>query len=97
MSVSTIFILATCYYFKIVSSLPIESAMPLLRQNISANTQYYGDTSTSPNTLVLDWDDEELSENVKNLGELDAIMYVCFENVDCNLTSIFGQNGRCYI
>jgi len=51
--------------------------MPLLEQNISANAQYY--TSTSPHALVLDWDDKELSEDVKNLGELDAIMYVCFE------------------
>jgi len=69
--------------------------MPLLRQNISANTQYYA--STTPNALVLDWDDDELSENVKNLGELDAIMYVCFENVVYNLIFTFGQNGGCYI
>jgi len=69
--------------------------MPLLRQNISANTQYY--PSTSPNALVLDWDDDELSENVKNLGELDAIMYVRFENVVYELIFTFGQNGGCYI
>ena len=66
--------------------------MPLLEQNISANAQYY--TSTSPHALVLDWDDEELSEDVKNLGELDAIMYVCFENVDCNLTFIIWAEWR---
>lgn len=56
--------------------------MPLLRQNISANisanAQYY--TSTSPNALVLDWDDDELPEIVKNLEKLDAIMYVYLEN-----------------
>jgi hypothetical protein len=53
--------------------------MPLLEQNISGNSQYY--TSTKPNASVLDWDDEELPEEVKNLVELDVIVYVFFENI----------------
>lgn len=40
---------------------------------------------------MLDWDDKDLSEDVKNLGGLDAIMYVCFENVDCNYPSYLGR------
>jgi len=57
----------------------IESAIPLLEQNISENAQYY--TLTKPHALVLDWNVEELPEEVRALGELDAIVYVFFENV----------------
>jgi len=50
----------------------VESAIPLLEQNISENSQYY--TLTKPHALVLDWGDQELPEEVRNLGELDAIV-----------------------
>ncbi|KAH9479687.1 Protein-lysine N-methyltransferase EFM3 [Psilocybe cubensis] len=50
----------------------VESAMPLLEENISINDIYY--KSNPPKALVLDWDDEELPEAVKTLQNLDAIV-----------------------
>ena len=48
------------------------SAMPLLEQNISANAHYC--PSTAPKALVLDWDDEELPKEVRDLESLDVIV-----------------------
>ncbi|KAF8972670.1 putative methyltransferase-domain-containing protein [Flammula alnicola] len=50
----------------------VDSAMPLLEENISSNSQYY--QSASPEARVLDWDDEELPEGIKNIDRLDAIV-----------------------
>jgi hypothetical protein len=49
----------------------IATAMPLLEQNITENSQYY--LSTSPRAFVLDWD-EELPDEVTNVASLDIIM-----------------------
>jgi len=46
--------------------------MPLLKQNISTNAKHY--TSAKPQALVLDWDDDELPDEVKDVGGLDAIV-----------------------
>jgi hypothetical protein len=46
--------------------------MPLLEENITANSGYF--QSTKPQATVLDWDDEDLPEDIKNLQGLDAIV-----------------------
>jgi hypothetical protein len=46
--------------------------MPLLEQNISANTHYC--PSTALKALVLDWDDEELPKEVQDLENLNVIV-----------------------
>ncbi|KAI9067953.1 hypothetical protein FKP32DRAFT_1643182 [Trametes sanguinea] len=53
----------------------LESAMPLLEHNVSANATLFNTTSTRPRPLVLDWDAEELPEAVRavELG-FDAIV-----------------------
>ena len=49
------------------------SAMPLLMQNISTNEKYY--LSGAPKPIVLDWDDEDLPEEVTSLqDDFDAIV-----------------------
>jgi hypothetical protein len=48
------------------------SAMPLLEQNISANAHYC--PSTTPKASVLDWDDEELPKEVRDLENLNVIV-----------------------
>jgi len=46
--------------------------MPLIQQNISANSHYF--LSVTPRALVLDWDDEVLPPEVLNLRALDIIV-----------------------
>lgn len=46
--------------------------MPLLEQNISANAHYC--PSTAPKASVLDWDDEELPKEVRDLANLNVIV-----------------------
>jgi protein N-lysine methyltransferase METTL21D len=48
--------------------------MPLLEQNISANAHYC--PSTTPKASVLDWDDEELPKEVRDLENLNVIVWV---------------------
>ena len=48
------------------------SAMPLLEQNISANTHYC--PSTTPKASVLNWDDEELPKEVQGFENLNVIV-----------------------
>jgi len=50
----------------------VPSAMPLLECNISTNAHYC--PSTTPKALVLDWDDEELPNEVLDLENLNAIL-----------------------
>lgn len=51
-----------------------ESAIPLLERNIAASSGYY--QSATPEALVLDWDDDEFPEAIKNLDGFDVILYV---------------------
>jgi hypothetical protein len=54
----------------------IASAMPLLEQNISNNQHTF---TTSPKAVVLDWDDEDLPQDVTSLEDgLDAIVLVLY-------------------
>ena len=58
--------------FQLYPKLCIESAIPLLSFNISFNQSLY--PNNVPRADVLDWN-EELSESVKSLGKIDAILY----------------------
>ncbi|KAF9054605.1 putative methyltransferase-domain-containing protein [Panaeolus papilionaceus] len=55
-----------------IFSTDVGSAIPLLEQNIRANTRICG--SCIPEALVLDWEDDDLPYEVKNLGTIDLIM-----------------------
>ncbi|KAF8159813.1 putative methyltransferase-domain-containing protein [Crassisporium funariophilum] len=55
----------------VIITTDVSSAMPLLEQNISANSHYC--LSTTPQSMILDWD-EDLPEDIKALGGLDAIV-----------------------
>jgi len=48
--------------------------MPLIEQNFSLNKAHF--LRAQPQAMVLDWDDEEIPQQVKDLGGLDAIVYV---------------------
>jgi len=48
--------------------------MPLIEQNFSLNKAHF--LRAQPQAMVLDWDDEEIPQRVKDLGGLDAIVYV---------------------
>ncbi|KAF9477753.1 hypothetical protein BDN70DRAFT_907091 [Pholiota conissans] len=50
----------------------IDSAMPLLEENIAANSGYF--QSTKPEAKILDWDDEGLPEDIQALKSFDAIV-----------------------
>ncbi|KAI8996624.1 putative methyltransferase-domain-containing protein [Trametes punicea] len=53
----------------------LESAMPLLEHNISANGSLFSSSSTRPRPLVLDWDNEKLPEEVRAIESgFDAIV-----------------------
>ena len=58
--------------FQLYPKLCIENAIPLLSYNISFNQSLY--PNNVPRADVLDWN-EELSESVKSLGKIDAILY----------------------
>ena len=48
--------------------------MPLLEHNISANEHLF--KSTRPQAAVLDWDDDDLPEEIQSLDAgIDAIVY----------------------
>ncbi|PPQ63386.1 hypothetical protein CVT24_005651 [Panaeolus cyanescens] len=55
-----------------IFSTDVESALPLLEQNLKANARICG--SCIPEPLVLDWEDDGLPEVIKNLGTIDLIM-----------------------
>ena len=58
----------------VMTRIMIASAMPLLDQNISNNQHTF---TTSPKAVVLDWDDEDLPQDVTDLQDgLDAIVLV---------------------
>ncbi|KAI0640729.1 putative methyltransferase-domain-containing protein [Trametes meyenii] len=53
----------------------LESAMPLLEHNVSANETLFSGPSTRPRPVVLDWDASELPEDVSSLDSgFDAIV-----------------------
>ncbi|CDO69672.1 hypothetical protein BN946_scf184851.g60 [Trametes cinnabarina] len=53
----------------------LESAMPLLEHNVSANKSAFSSSTTQPQPLVLDWDIEELPEEVNAVDSgFDAIV-----------------------
>ncbi|KAH9893559.1 putative methyltransferase-domain-containing protein [Cubamyces lactineus] len=53
----------------------LESAMPLLEHNISANGSLFNSPAMRPRPLVLDWDDETLPQDVVAVDEgFDAIV-----------------------
>ncbi|KAI0351369.1 hypothetical protein OH77DRAFT_950098 [Trametes cingulata] len=53
----------------------LESAMPLLEHNVSANSTLFTLPSTRPRPLVLDWDSPELPEDVRTVHSgFDAIV-----------------------
>ncbi|KAF9564244.1 hypothetical protein CPC08DRAFT_741530 [Agrocybe pediades] len=49
-----------------------KSAIPLIQENFSLNKSHF--LRTPPKAMILDWDDEELPQEVKELQELDAII-----------------------
>ncbi|KAF9526113.1 putative methyltransferase-domain-containing protein [Crepidotus variabilis] len=64
----------------------VPSALPLLEENVKLNRQYYASETGSPIPLVLDWEDEELPDEIKTQGGVDVIIMadVCYN------TTFFG-------
>jgi len=50
--------------------------MPILSHNISCNAKYFIQPPDSPQAVVLDWDEENLPEQVAEVGGFDIILYV---------------------
>ena len=50
--------------------------MPILSHNISCNAKYFIQPPDSPQDVVLDWDEENLPEQVAEVGGFDIILYV---------------------
>jgi hypothetical protein len=55
---------------------PVASAMPILSHNISSNAKYFTQPPDLPQPLALDWDEEDLPEQVVEAGGFDIILYV---------------------
>ncbi|KAH9857281.1 putative methyltransferase-domain-containing protein [Lenzites betulinus] len=62
----------------------LESAMPLLEHNVSANETLFSSEPVRPRSLVLDWDAEELPPEVRAVESFDAIIMA---DVTYNTTS----------
>lgn len=62
--------------------------MPILSHNISRNAKYFIQPLDSPQAVVLDWDEENLPEQVVEVGGFDIILYVS--------NSSFGYPDRTY-
>lgn len=58
----------------IINIINTESAIPLLNHNIASNLSLCPDNA--PKAAVLDWEDEDLPQSVKSLGNLDVVLYV---------------------
>ncbi|KAF7770571.1 hypothetical protein Agabi119p4_6545 [Agaricus bisporus var. burnettii] len=50
----------------------LESAIPLLKQNIDSNVSLY--SHNIPEAEILDWEDEELPSSIRSLERLDVIL-----------------------
>ncbi|XP_006462055.1 hypothetical protein AGABI2DRAFT_186111 [Agaricus bisporus var. bisporus H97] len=50
----------------------LESAIPLLKQNIDSNVSLY--SYNIPEAAILDWEDEELPSSIRSLERLDVIL-----------------------
>jgi hypothetical protein len=57
-------------------SVRVASAMPILSHNISSNAKYFTQPPDLPQPLTLDWDEEDLPEQVVEAGGFDIILYV---------------------
>ena len=52
------------------------SAMPILSHNIASNAKYFTQPPDTPQPLALDWDEEDLPEQVAEAGRFDVILYI---------------------
>ena len=63
------------YYFTPRLQRRTESVIPLLSHNITSNAKHFIQPPDAPHPLTLDWDDENLPEQIVQAGGFDAILY----------------------
>jgi hypothetical protein len=77
--------------------------MHILSHNITCNAKYFTQPPDTPQPLTLDWDEENLPEQVMEVGGFDAILYVSshalgmahrFSFLPISELVPFFQNGR---
>jgi hypothetical protein len=50
--------------------------MPILSHNITSNAKYFTQSPEPPEPLTLDWDEQNLPEEIIETGSFDLILYV---------------------
>ena len=58
------------------------SAMPILSHNIESNAKHFTQPQDSPQPLALNWDEENLPEQVAEAGGFDVILCVSSSGLD---------------